>query len=118
DLVLKFNSEIVTLLINGINRELLAKNKTRDKPILFIASYLRGIILIKALTTAADYKCTTSYYYLRKATRSIIFLATPFRGTSFEDVLIRNQKVSKLLDSIKRSTFNLKALVRKFTRVY
>ncbi|KAK3953985.1 peptidase C14, partial [Pseudoneurospora amorphoporcata] len=129
DLVPKHDGEIVTLLIDGINRELLAKNKTRDRPILFIASCLGGIILMRALTTAADHECTTSCYCLRKATRGIIFLATPFRGTSFQEVahwadpgltawaLIRDRKVSKLLDSMKGSTFDLEALVRKFTRV-
>ncbi|KAK3946626.1 P-loop containing nucleoside triphosphate hydrolase protein, partial [Pseudoneurospora amorphoporcata] len=129
DLVPKHDGEIVTLLIDGINRELLAKNKTRDRPILFIASCLGGIILMRALTTAADHECATSCYCLRKATRGIIFLATPFRGTSFQEVahwadpgltawaLIRDRKVSKLLDSVKGSTFDLEALVRKFTRV-
>ncbi|KAK3347627.1 hypothetical protein B0H65DRAFT_587565 [Neurospora tetraspora] len=129
DLIPKHDGEIVTLLIDGINRELLAKNKTRDRPILFIASCLGGIILMRALTTAADHECTTSCYCLRKATRGIIFLATPFRGTSFQEVahwadpgltawaLIRDRKVSKLLDSVKGSTFDLEALVRKFTRV-
>ncbi|KAK1780357.1 hypothetical protein QBC45DRAFT_111801, partial [Copromyces sp. CBS 386.78] len=128
DLVPKLDGEIVTLLIDGINRELLAKNKTRDRPILFIASCLGGIILMRALTTTADHECTTSCYCLRKATRGIIFLATPFRGTSFQEVahwadpgltawaLIRDRKVSKLLDSVKGSTFDLEALVRKFTR--
>ncbi|KAK3947445.1 hypothetical protein QBC32DRAFT_270792, partial [Pseudoneurospora amorphoporcata] len=129
DLVPKLDGEIVTLLIDSINRELLAKNKTRDRPILFIASCLGGIILMRALTTTADHECTTSCYCLRKATRGIIFLATPFRGTSFQEVahwadpgltawaLIRDRKVSKLLDSVKGSTFDLEALVRKFTRV-
>ncbi|KAK3338124.1 hypothetical protein B0H65DRAFT_532660 [Neurospora tetraspora] len=83
DLVPKLDGEIVTLLIDGIDRELLAKNKIKDRPILFIASCLGGIILVRALTTAADHECTTSCYCLRKATRGIIFLATPFRGTSF-----------------------------------
>ncbi|KAK3949437.1 hypothetical protein QBC32DRAFT_219671, partial [Pseudoneurospora amorphoporcata] len=130
DLVPKHDGEIVTLLINSINREFLAKNKTRDRPILFIASCLGRIILMRALTTAADHECTTSCYCLRKVIRGIIFLATPFRGTSFQEVahwvdpgltawaLIRDRKVSKLFDSIKGSTFDLEALVRKFTRVY
>ncbi|KAK3355238.1 hypothetical protein B0H65DRAFT_515860 [Neurospora tetraspora] len=129
DLVPKFDGEIVTLLIDGINRELLAKNKTRDRPILFIASCLGGIILMRALTTAADHECTTSCYCLSKATRGIIFLATPFRGTSFEDVafwadpgltawaFIYGRTVSKLLDSVKGSTSDLETLVSEFTQL-
>ncbi|KAK3345108.1 nacht nucleoside triphosphatase [Neurospora tetraspora] len=128
DLVPKLDDEIVTLLIDGIDRELLAKNKTRDRPILFIASCLGGIILMRALTTPPNHECTTSCHCLRKATRGIIFLATPFRGTSFQEVahwadpgltawaLIRDRKVSKLLDSVKGSTFELEELVRTFTR--
>ncbi|KAK3946775.1 armadillo-type fold domain-containing protein [Pseudoneurospora amorphoporcata] len=130
DLVPKLDGEIVTLLIDGIDRELLAKNKTRDRPILFIASCLGGIILMRALTTAADLECTTSCYCLRKATRGIIFLATPFRGTSFEDVafwaepgltawaFIRGRRVSKPFDNVKGSTFDLATLVSKFTQLY
>ncbi|KAK3338981.1 hypothetical protein B0H65DRAFT_499813 [Neurospora tetraspora] len=129
DLVPKLDGEIVTLLIDGIDRELLAKNKTRDRPILFIASCLGGIILMRALTTAADHECTTSCYCLRKATRGIIFLATPFRGTSFEDVafwadpgltawaFICGRTVSKLLDSVKGSTSDLGTLVSEFTQL-
>ncbi|KAK1773340.1 nacht nucleoside triphosphatase [Copromyces sp. CBS 386.78] len=129
DLVPKHDGEIVTLLIDGINRELLAKNKTRDRPILFIASCLGGIILMRALTTAADHECTTSCYCLRKATRGIIFLATPFRGTSFQEVahwadpgltawaLIRDRKVNKLLGSVKGSTSDLETLVSEFTHL-
>ncbi|KAK0631109.1 hypothetical protein B0T17DRAFT_607771 [Bombardia bombarda] len=61
------------------------------------------------------------------ATRGIIFLATPFRGTSFRDVaaftepclqfwaLIRGRQVSNLLSITKESTFDIEKLVRDFT---
>lgn len=127
DLVPKLNGEIVTLLIEGIKNKLFITDKTNDRPILFIASCLGGIILIRALTTAADNKSNESYSRLITATRGIIFLATPFQGTAFQDVarwadpgltawaLIRDRKVTKLLDSVKGSTFDLEVLVRKFT---
>ncbi|KAK4656327.1 hypothetical protein QC762_0059250 [Podospora pseudocomata] len=88
DLVQKTDDEIALLLFEGIKRDLLRTHdkKKVDRPILFIASCLGGIILAKALV-GADYK-SSSYYSLRTATRGIIFLATPFGGTSFEDVAI------------------------------
>lgn len=86
----------------------------------------RGIILIKALVIAGH---SSEYAVVRQSTRGIVFLATPFRGTSFQDVadwaepglrawaLIRGQKVSSLLDDVKGSTFHLEELVRKFTHL-
>jgi hypothetical protein len=69
------------------------------------------------------------YRPIRQATRGIIFLATPFRGTSFRDVAdwaepllgawasIRGQQLSRLIASLKESTVELEELVRKFTRL-
>ncbi|KAK3947789.1 nacht nucleoside triphosphatase [Pseudoneurospora amorphoporcata] len=123
-LVLKTDNEIVTLLINGIDTELWEENKTRDRPILFIASCLGGIILMRALKTAADDNSR-----LTTATRGIIFLATPFRGTSFQEVahwadpglttwaFICGRTVNKLLDSVKGSTSDLERLVSEFTKL-
>lgn len=129
DLVQKTDDEIALLLFEGIKRDLLGTHdkKKVDRPILFIASCLGGIILAKALV-GADHK-RSSYYSLRTATCGIIFLATPFGGTSFEDVaiwadpgltawaLIRRREVSNLLGWVKGSTFALKVLVRRFTRL-
>ncbi|KAK4652824.1 hypothetical protein QC762_0077170 [Podospora pseudocomata] len=129
DLVQKTDDEIALLLFEGIKRDLLRTHdkKKVDRPILFIASCLGGIILAKAIV-GADYKFS-SYYTLRTATRGIIFLATPFGGTSFEDVaiwadpgltiwaVIRRREVSNLLGWVKGSTSALEALVRKFTRL-
>ncbi|KAH7628218.1 hypothetical protein B0T09DRAFT_290255, partial [Sordaria sp. MPI-SDFR-AT-0083] len=129
ELVPKLHDQIVALLIDGINRELLVKNKTRDRPILFIASCLGGIILMRALMTAANDKESENCSRLTTATHGIIFLATPFRGTSFQEVahwadpgltamaLIRDRKVNKLLGSVKGSTSDLETLVSEFTHL-
>lgn len=122
--------EIAILLVNGIKRELFATDKTRrDRPILFIASCLGGLILMKALEIAAK-ECSESCCCLKTATRGVIFLATPFRGTAYEDVafwadqsltawaMIRRQKVSPLLNIVKRSTLDLQDLVNNFTTQY
>ncbi|GAB1213550.1 hypothetical protein ATERTT37_002700 [Aspergillus terreus] len=121
----KTQEEFARRLLDGIKRRPSATNKRagEDQPILFIASCLGGIILMKALDMANnEYSC------IRTATRAIVFLATPFRGTSFQDVanwaepglrtwaLIRGQRVTKLLDSVKES-FYLGELVTRFTQL-
>ncbi|KAK3332775.1 hypothetical protein B0T19DRAFT_354377 [Cercophora scortea] len=124
DLVQKTIEEYALLLLDGIRREILAMNLTRreGRPIFFIASCLGGIILAKALVDASD-----EYVPFKEATRGIIFLATPFRGTSFRDVAalaepglavwsaIQGREANKLLGSVRGSTFDLETLVRKFT---
>jgi hypothetical protein len=70
--------------IQNIRRPLATDRQAKDRPILFIASCLGGIILMKALVMADDPH--SNYLSLRKATRGIIFLATPFRGTAFQDI--------------------------------
>ncbi|OQD68814.1 hypothetical protein PENDEC_c030G02246 [Penicillium decumbens] len=127
NLVQKRFEELARLLRDGIRRRPLAANdhvRREDRPILFIASCLGGIILMKALVMPND-----DYLPLRKATRGVVFLSTPFRGTSFQDVAkwaepgltacawFRRKKVTKLLDSVKRSTFDLEELVRSFTQL-
>ncbi|KAJ8113856.1 hypothetical protein OPT61_g4112 [Boeremia exigua] len=65
-------------------RESIAQHLATEakRPILFIASCLGGIILMKALEM--DNQCTKdSRRLVIKATRGIVFLATPFRGTAF-----------------------------------
>lgn len=112
--------ELAVSLLQGI----LGSNPKRDRPILFIASCLGGIILMQALVEAKD-----EYAAIREATRGIIFLATPFRGTSFQDVAlwaqpglrawaaIRSKQLTELLDWVNSPTFNLARLVREFTRL-
>ncbi|KAL7817904.1 armadillo-type protein [Trichoderma aethiopicum] len=104
-----------------------ADAKSRGRPIIFIASCLGGIILVKALVMAD--RPESDYHAIRKATRGVVFLATPFRGTSFQDIAVwvepmlktwaslRNRSVAQLLDSVKGSTYDLEQLVRTFTRV-
>ncbi|QYS95437.1 NACHT domain-containing protein [Trichoderma simmonsii] len=104
-----------------------ADGRGRDLPVVFIASCLGGIILMEALTIADSPQ--SDYVSIRKATRGIVFLATPFRGTAFQDIaswaepvlktwaLLRKGSVTQLLESVKRSTFYLEELVRTFTRV-
>ncbi|KAI1506278.1 hypothetical protein F5X99DRAFT_415518 [Biscogniauxia marginata] len=119
--------ELARLLLDGIKRRPLATGDhgRKDRPILFIASCLGGIILTKALVMAND----DEYLPIKTATRGIIFLATPFRGTAFQDVAkwaepgleawasIRGHRVTKLLDLVKRSDRELIELVRSFTRL-
>ncbi|KAJ5710713.1 hypothetical protein N7488_004869 [Penicillium malachiteum] len=75
-------------------------------PVLFVASCLGGVVLIKALVKAQ----TMSDDSVLKATRGIVFLATPFRGTAFGDVAPR------LLDEVKEHS-GLTKLVGDFTRL-
>ncbi|KAF7545220.1 hypothetical protein G7Z17_g9344 [Cylindrodendrum hubeiense] len=119
----KTNEEFARRLLDGIKRRPLPTNdrSREDRPIIFIASCLGGIILMKALVMADN-----EYLCIRKATRGILFLATPFGGTSFQDVAkwaepglkalasLRGQEVSKLLDSVKKSV-DLDELVSSFT---
>ncbi|KAJ2992334.1 hypothetical protein NUW58_g521 [Xylaria curta] len=120
----KVIEEFARLLLAGIQNRPLAINEDprRDnRPIVFIASCLGGIILMKTLVLA-----THNYRTVRHATGGIIFLATPFRGTSFQDVAawaepglrawasIRDKNVSNLLEYTK-STIQLGELVGDFT---
>ena len=96
-------------------------SKPDERPIIFIASCLGGIILLEALSMAQG-----EHRFLVTATRGVVFLSTPFRGTSFQDVaawaepglmawaLIRDKKVTKLLENVSPA-FNLIALVQGFT---
>ncbi|KAK4149429.1 hypothetical protein C8A00DRAFT_46964 [Chaetomidium leptoderma] len=123
DLVQKRIEEYALLLLDAIYRDLSVAD-TAPRPVFFIASCLGGIVLAKALVDAGE-----NYLSLRRATCSIVFLATPFRGTSFRDVarlaepglklwaLFRRRKASKLLDMVKGSTFDLETLVREFTQL-
>lgn len=97
------------------------------RPILFIASCLGGIILIKAL--ARDPKLDSDerdLTALRKATRGIVFLATPFRGTSFKEIpgfvlplwaWLGGRSVSALIDCTREPPPHLNELVRDFVEL-
>ncbi|PTB49886.1 hypothetical protein M431DRAFT_96663 [Trichoderma harzianum CBS 226.95] len=113
--------------IHNIRLPLAADGRDRDRPIVFIASCLGGIILMEALIMANNPQ--SDYISIRKATRGIIFLATPFRGTAFQDIAswadpllktwasLGNRSVTQLLESVKGSNFYLEELVRSFTRL-
>lgn len=123
DLIQKTIDEFARLLLAGIKGRRPATNDQpgRDRPVVFVASCLGGIVLMKALGMASR-----EYLSVRNATRGIVFLATPFRGTSFQDVAkwaepglrawasIRDKNVSNLLEKVK-PTFDLGELVRSFT---
>ncbi|SCV57521.1 uncharacterized protein FFB14_15185 [Fusarium fujikuroi] len=112
--------ELATSLLHG----LLGLISNRDRKLFFIASCLGGVILMQTLVMAKD-----SYTAIQEATRGIIFLATPFRGTSFEDIAvwaqpglsalasIRNQQLTGLLDWVKSPESKLVHLVCEFTRL-
>ncbi|KAK2601660.1 hypothetical protein QQS21_004811 [Conoideocrella luteorostrata] len=127
DLIQKEIEELARLLLDGIERRPSATNanlRGRDRPILFIASCLGGIILMKALVIADH-----NYLPIRKATRAIVFLATPFGDASFQDlvnwavpglkawVAIRGQEVNKMLKAVEQPTFDVDELARSFTQL-
>ncbi|KAL7907364.1 hypothetical protein GGI35DRAFT_470583 [Trichoderma velutinum] len=116
--------EFARRLLAGIHNmrfQSTADGRGKDRPIVFIASCLGGIILMEALTIADNPQ--SDYISIRKATRGIVFLATPFRGTAFQDIaswaepvlktwaLLGKRSVTQLLDSVKRSTFYLEELL-------
>ncbi|EFX06500.1 nacht nucleoside triphosphatase [Grosmannia clavigera kw1407] len=127
DMVPKALDECSRSLLEGIHVELYKDNARRDRPIVFIASCFGGIILARALVLA-DFK-DSNYHQFRIAVRGIVFLSTPFRGTSFQDIaawaepglrvraFLKGKALSKLLGSVKGPTFDLQELVRSFTRL-
>lgn len=125
DLVQKTHGEFATLLFEEIrNRPQITGDPTTsgDRPILFVASCLGGLVLMKALVGAGR-----AYQSVRRATRGIVFLATPFRGTSFQDVAafvgpglnawawLQGREVIQLLATVKEPTLDLVQLVQDFT---
>lgn len=117
--------ELARSLLLSIQSE---RRKDMDRPILFIASCLGGVILTQAMVVAA--KQNSDYQSLWRATRGIVFLATPFRGTAFQDIAdvaitlmdgyarLAGRSVTTLLHSVKGSTHFLEELVGEFTREY
>ncbi|KAF2964352.1 hypothetical protein GQX73_g9230 [Xylaria multiplex] len=118
--------DFAELILEGIETRPSAANsiKHKERPILFIASCLGGILLMKALVMAPH-----KYSSIQKAARGIVFLATPFGGTSFIDVaklaepglkalaFFRDKKVSNLIDETKLKP-GLKRLCGDFTSLY
>ncbi|KAI0105076.1 armadillo-type protein [Nemania sp. FL0031] len=114
--------ELARLLLDAIKNSRLECGD--ERPILFIASCLGGVIVMKALSMADK-----DYRSIRTATGGVIFLATPFRGTLFDDVstwaepglalLASTQayRVSSLLKFAKPS-IDLAELVRDITDLH
>ncbi|KAK4202191.1 armadillo-type protein [Triangularia verruculosa] len=100
----------------------LKANTTR--PILFIASCLGGIILIKALEIDNQHtKDNADSPSLTRATRGVVFLATPFRGTAFKNMpglllkalaALQDQTVTALIDYTLGATPDLDELTKGF----
>ncbi|KAK5994698.1 hypothetical protein PT974_04722 [Cladobotryum mycophilum] len=121
DMVQKTDEEFSRRLLDAIKRR---DSQGANRPILFIASCLGGVILMKTLVMAQN-----EYASIKKATRAIVFLATPFQGTSFEEVAnwaepglrawasIQGRQITRLLENVKKS-FKLDELVRSFTGLY
>lgn len=121
----------IEMKITELARSLLLSIQSRpgadeSRPLLFIASCLGGIVLIQAIVIAA--RSEKKYTSLWRATGGIVFLATPFRGTAFQDIAeaavtflrgyarLADKQVTELLDSAKASTCFLEDLVGEFTQ--
>lgn len=127
ELAPKTVDEYTRPLLDGIRRELLRDDGLQEepRPILFIASCLGGVILSAALVDAANTE--SDYHRVFRATRGIVFLATPFRGTSFADVAnwaevglrfhaaFKDEKITTLIDNVKAP---LSKIINDFTRIY
>ncbi|KAH7160538.1 peptidase C14 [Dactylonectria estremocensis] len=116
--------ESAQFLLRSIRQRLEQNKKAgKDRPVFFIASCLGGIILIKALEIDRHDGDKTGRLSLTTATRGIVFLATPFRGTAFKDMpdltlkvwaLFKDQTATALMDYTKEPTPNLDELVSRF----
>ncbi|RWA05289.1 hypothetical protein EKO27_g9813 [Xylaria grammica] len=101
---------------------------SKTRYILFIASCLGGLILVEALTTAAQ-STDIELNRIWKTTGGIIFLGTPFRGTSYKDIAqgvhpllemgaaLTATVVTELLAQVQASTLPLQDLVSDFTAI-
>lgn len=117
--------ELARSLLLGIHSR---PGADKGRPILFIASCLGGLILIQAMVIAAEPE--SEYMSLWRVTGGVVFLATPFRGTGFQDIAraavlfleffagLAGETVNGLLDNLKASTPFLEDLVGDFTRTY
>jgi hypothetical protein len=123
----------IQLKIKELARSLLLGIQSRpgaeaSRPILFIASCLGGVVLLQALSIAAE--PGSGYTSLWEVTGGAVFLATPFRGTAFGDVTrlatpfleihakLSQKSVSDLLHNVEESTQFLQDLVGDFTSTW
>ncbi|KAM3525685.1 hypothetical protein NHJ13051_003858 [Beauveria bassiana] len=119
--------ESAQFLLHSITLHLEQNRKAgEDRPLFFIASCLGGIILIKALEIDRHNGDDIGLCSLTAATRGIVFLATPFQGTAFEDMpdltvkvwaAFKDQTATALIEYTKQPTPDLDELVRRFIRL-
>ncbi|KAM3526335.1 hypothetical protein MY4038_006891 [Beauveria bassiana] len=119
--------ESAQFLLHSITLHLEQNRKAgEDRPLFFIASCLGGIILIKALEIDRHNGDDIGLSSLTAATRGIVFLATPFQGTAFEDMpdltvkvwaAFKDQTATALIEYTKEPTPDLDELVRRFIRL-
>ncbi|KAI0384294.1 ARM repeat-containing protein [Hypomontagnella monticulosa] len=120
------SSELIQKRIEELSRLLLVAIKGRggkNRPIIFIASCLGGITLMRVLNNATD-----EYSSIKEDTRGVIFLATPFEGTSFQEIAywvepflntrawIQGKTVNKAIKDVSLND-NTRELVLKFTQL-
>lgn len=94
------------------------------RPVLFIASCFGGIILMKALEIDNQRaNNNTNSPSLTRATRGVVFLATPFRGTAFKNMpgfllkalsFLQDRTVTALIDYALDATSDLDELTKRF----
>jgi hypothetical protein len=121
DLAEKEIEEVARRLIDAIKRRDPPNND--DRPILFIASCFGGIILVKALLDIIDNDP------IRSSTRGVIFLATPFRGTTYAGIAnwaqpgltvyakFQGKRLTQQLALLAGPTFKMNELIRSFGRL-
>jgi hypothetical protein len=118
--------ECATLLLASL-RDM---TRPKDRPLIFIASCFGGIVLMEALVIASQRtaKGENEYDFVRRATRGVVFLATPFRGTSFANIadwalpilqakgFLAGERVATLLESVREAS-SVEELVASFTQL-
>ncbi|KAI0410762.1 armadillo-type protein, partial [Xylaria grammica] len=120
--------ELARRLLFAVRSRDAQTRSSKTRYILFIASCLGGLILVEALTTAAQ-STDIELKRIWKTTGGIIFLGTPFRGTSYKDIAqgvhpllergtaLTATVVTELLAQVQASTLPLQDLVSDFTAI-
>ncbi|EGX93752.1 Armadillo-type fold domain containing protein [Cordyceps militaris CM01] len=130
DLVSQGLDKYSEVLLHGIQGQLMqpSDSTSEDRPLFFIASCFGGIALINALVNANDMGKPCKR--IEKATQGIIFLATPFRGTSFKNISywaqpslaasahIQGRELTQFIKELGGSTEFLEKLVRNFSQLW
>ena len=106
--------------INLLNRIVSKREEAEERPIVFVAHSLGGIIVKRALVEA---KLDDSYKSLREATYGIAFFSTPHRGGNYAKLgdiaasitrgLIRNPSIT-FMEALKKDSLFSDTLVEDF----